>query len=80
MKIIEITEKKADKLSAHIEDALYSLGEAMHCIEKMREGAYNERRSGYREADEDMYGERRGNMRYREYEDDMTAERRLYRR
>lgn len=79
MKIIEITEKKADMLSEHIEDALLAMGKAMHCIEEMREGAYNERRSGYREA-EDMYGERRGNMRYREYEDDTMAERRLYRR
>lgn len=80
MKIIEITEKKAEKLSEHIEDALVAMGKAMHCIEEMRDSAYNERRSGYRESGEDMYGERRGNMRYREYEDDMTAERRLYRR
>lgn len=78
MRIIETTDSKADKLSGHIEDALMSLGEAMHCIEKMRESAYGERRGGYREAG-DMYGERRGNMRYRDYEDDMMNERR-YRR
>lgn len=79
MKVIEITETKADKLSEHIEEALISLGKAMHCVEEMRDSAYGERRYGSRD-DEGMYGERRGNMRYREYDDDIMAERRVYRR
>ena len=44
-KVIEITEKKLGKLSELVEDMLLSGGELMHCLTKMEDEFYGERRS-----------------------------------
>lgn len=77
MKVIEITEKKLDKLASHVEDALMSLGNVMHCIEEMNDELVGERRRGYRQG-EDMYGGRVEKRRWDE--DEMVGERRYMRR
>lgn len=43
-KVIEITEKKLDKMSSLVEDMLLAGGELMHCISKMEDEYYGERR------------------------------------
>ena len=55
MTVIEITEKKYDKLSEHIEESLRHLGKAMSCISEIGE-PYG---LGYRD-DESMEGYREG--------------------
>ena len=55
MTVIEITEKKYDKLSEHIEESLRHLGKAMSCISEIGE-PYG---LSYRD-DESMEGEREG--------------------
>lgn len=55
MVMIEITEKKYDKLSEHIEESLRHLGKAMSCISEIGE-PYG---LGYRD-DESMMGNREG--------------------
>lgn len=58
-KVIEISEKKIDKLSSLVEDMLLAGGELMHCISKLEDEFYGERRGsdggGY-------YGNRYGDM------------------
>lgn len=53
MTVIEITEKKYDKLSEHIEESLRHLGKAMSCISEIGEpyglGYRDEESMGYRE-------------------------------
>ena len=53
MTVIEITEKKYDKLSEHIEESLHHLGKAMSCISEIGEpyglGYRDEESMGYRE-------------------------------
>ena len=44
-RVIEITEKKINKLSSLVEDMLLAGGELMHCISKMEDEFYGERRS-----------------------------------
>lgn len=80
MTMIEITDKKVEKLSEHIEESLRSLGKAMQCVEQMmeeggmgeREGMPSNRGGGYG----NRYGEREpmpryGNrMGYRDEDDD----------
>lgn len=81
--MIEITEKKVDKLSEHIEESLRHLGKAMQCIDEwMQEGGMGERGGsvGYREHDDygryskhgggmdERYQMRGGSMRYRDDE------------
>lgn len=44
-KVIERTEKKIDKMSSLVEDMLLAGGELMHCISKMEDEFYGERRS-----------------------------------
>lgn len=43
-RVIEITEKKINKLSSLVEDMLLAGGELMHCITKMEDEFYGERR------------------------------------
>lgn len=83
--VIEITEKKVEKLSEHIEQGLRHLGKAMSCVEEwMDEKGMGERR-GY--GSRSNYGSRYGggSMGYRddedwEDEDEMMGERRGRRR
>lgn len=59
--VIEITEKKVDKLSEHLEQGLRHLGKAMSCVDEwMQEGGMGERGGsmGYRGG----YGNRRDEM------------------
>lgn len=80
MKVVEITEKKLEKMSGLVEDMLLAGGELMHCLSKMEDEYYGDRRY-----DDDMrYSERsRMNMRgdmygNRDDYDDMYGERRSY--
>lgn len=41
--LIEISEKKVEKLSDHIEQGLHHLGRAMSCVESMMSGEMNHR-------------------------------------
>ena len=73
MYMIELTEKKMEDLSEHIEKALKYMGKAMQCVSAaMEEGGMGER-SRRNSSD---YGSRydnyamRGGMGYREEEDD----------
>lgn len=53
-KVVEITEKKVDKMSSLVEDILLASGELMHCITKMEDDFYGERRG----SDGGRYGRR----------------------
>ncbi len=89
MMMIEITEKKVEKLSEHIEESLRHLGKAMQCVDEwMSESGMGERSGGYGNRYgnryEDMgsrggYGNR-GGMNYRDEdeweEEQMMGERR----
>lgn len=94
--MIEITEKKVDKLSEHLEEGLRHLGKAMSCVDEwMQEGGMGERRGSYGSRG-GRYGNRydememrggygsRGSMGYRdeddEWDDEEMAERRGRRR
>jgi hypothetical protein len=69
-RVIEITEKKINKLSSLVEDMLLAGGELMHCISKMEDEFYGERR-GY---DGGRYGNRMPmnvSMRGDDYDRDM---------
>lgn len=71
MTVIEITEKKYDKLSEHIEESLRHLGKAMSCISEIGE-PYG---LGYRD-DESMEGYREGySHEGRSYRNDMMDSR-----
>lgn len=83
--MIEITEKKVEKLSEHIEQGLRHLGKAMSCVEEwMDEKGMGERRGyGNRGDYSSRYGG--GSMGYRDDEDwddddEMMGERRGGRR
>lgn len=65
-KVIEITEKKINKLSSLVEDMLLAGGELMHCISKMEDEFYGERRSD----GGSYYGNRYGNRMPMHDEDD----------
>lgn len=58
-RVIEITEKKINKLSSLVEDMLLAGGELMHCISKMEDEFYGERRSS---GGGNYYGNRYGDM------------------
>lgn len=84
--IIEVSDKKVEKLSEHLEEGLRHMGKAMSCIDSIMGGEYGERGDiNYRD-DEDYgrYGKhtgmRKGSMGYREDEDwdddEMMGERR----
>lgn len=85
MKVIEISEKKIDKMSELLEDMLLAGGELMHCITKLSDEMYGERSQmdgRYRRSD-DMMGERTymGMRDGRHWDDgDMWGERRYTRR
>ena len=67
-RVIEITEKKINKLSSLVEDMLLAGGELMHCISKMEDEFYGERRG----SDGGRYGNRMPmnvGMRGDDYED-----------
>lgn len=76
MYMIEISEKKYEKLSGHIEESLRHLGKAMSCISEIGE-PYG---LGYRDEDHmdhpdgrhsrSMMGSRYGRMGYRDEDDD----------
>ena len=88
MYMIEITEKKYDKLSEHIEESLRHLGKAMSCIAEIGEpyglGYSDEEQTMYPDGrhSRSMMGSRygmRGGMGYRDDDDDddeMMGERR----
>lgn len=94
--MIEIKEKKVEKLSEHIEEGLKHLGKAMQCVEEWMEegGNYGERDEqdgrygnrgmsyGNRYNDMKMRGSRGGSMGYRDDDDDWDemSERRGMRR
>jgi DMSO/TMAO reductase YedYZ molybdopterin-dependent catalytic subunit len=64
--MIEITDKKVEKLSEHIEEGLRSLGKAMQCVEQMmQEGGMGER-EGMPSNRGGGYGSRYGNRGYGE--------------
>lgn len=93
--IIEISEKKIDKLSNHVEESLRHLGKAMQCLDQMTEESMGERGGmgyrgdmGYRGGNNNSGGsyENRYGMGYRdedndwEEEQEMMNERRMRRR
>lgn len=95
MYMIEITEKKYDKLSEHIEESLRHLGKAMSCIAEIgepygmghRDGEYPYEGGRSRSMTHGNYGGRYDRMNYREDderemwdEDDMHERRRRSRR
>lgn len=53
--LIEITEKKVEKLSDHIEESLRHLGKAMQCVDEWMSGEMHER-GGMNYRDNDGYG------------------------
>lgn len=82
MSYMIIQKKDKKKMSAMVEDILYTAGELMHCVEEMREDEYGDRYYGDR-----YYGDRYGmgmrdGGRYgnRDWDDDPMMERRRYRR
>ena len=79
MYMIEISEKKYEKLSGHIEESLRHLGKAMSCISEIgepyglgyRDEDYMEHPDGRRSRMMDShYGGRGGRMGYRDDDDD----------
>lgn len=85
-KVIEITEKKMEKMSDLVEDMLLAGGELMHCLTKMEDEMYGERSSGgdrYR-INYRNYGERDWQHEDYDRDDDMSrgmmGERRRYSR
>lgn len=95
MYMIEITEKKYDKLSEHIEESLRHLGKAMSCIAEIgepygmghRDDEYPHEGGRSRSMTHGGYGGRYDRMNYREDderemwdEDDMHERRRRSRR
>lgn len=80
--MIEITEKKVEKLSDHIEQGLRHLGKAMQCVDEWMEKEGHGERSGYG----NRYDyEPKHDIRYRDDEDEddddryMIRERRMRR-
>ena len=71
-RIIEITEKKREKMSGHVEDALYAMGKVMSCLEEL-DGDMGERRSrsgrSHDMGSRDRYGNRHDRSRYDDYGD-----------
>lgn len=74
--LIEITEKKAEKLSEHLEEGLRHIGKAMQCVDEwMEESGMSERgRMNYRDEGRHSYG------RYGNREDDDDEEYEHYQR
>lgn len=69
-RVIEITEKKIDKLSSLVEDMLLAGGELMHCISKMEDEFYGERSGGGSYGDRSRYGGMTGNRMNDDDDDD----------
>ena len=83
MYMIEITEKKINKLSDHIEESLRHLDKVMQCVDEwMQErGEIGERNNSSNENSYGRYGNRERdyvNYRYDDWDDEMN-ERRRYR-
>lgn len=76
--LIEITEKKAEKLSEHLEECLRHIGKAMQCVDEwMEESGMGERgRMNYRDEGRQSYGRygNRGGYGNREDDDDEEYE------
>ena len=84
MSYMIIQKKDKKKMSAMVEDILYTAGELMHCVEEMREDEYGDRyygdRYGMGMRDGGRYG-MRGGYGNRDWDDmDEMMERRRYRR
>lgn len=84
MAYVIIQKKDKKKMSAMVEDILYTAGELMHCVEEMREDEYGDRyygdRYGMGMRDGGRYG-MRGGYGNRDWDDmDEMMERRRYRR
>lgn len=56
--MIEITEKKVNKLSEHIEEGLRHLGKAMQCVDEWMQESNMGERGGYGNRDGGRYGNR----------------------
>lgn len=69
-KVVEITEKKVDKMSSLVEDILLAGGELMHCITKMEDDFYGERRGGGGYGNRSRYGGMTGNRMDDDYDSD----------
>lgn len=69
-RIIEITEKKREKMSNHVEDALYAMGKVMACLEEL-DGDMGEKtdRGRHNMVGRDRYGNRNDRSRYEDYGD-----------
>lgn len=87
MSYMIIQKKDKKKMSAMVEDILYTAGELMHCVEEMREDEYGDRYYGDRYDDRYGMGMRdggrygnRGGYGNRDWDDDEMNERRRYRR
>lgn len=83
-----VQKKDKKKMSAMVEDILYTAGELMHCVEEMRDEGYGDRyygdryygdRYGMGMRDGGRYGNR-GGYGDRDWDDDEMNERRRYRR
>lgn len=73
-----IRKKDKEKMSAMVEDILYTAGELMHCVEQMEESGMGERmryRDGMGMRDGGSYGSR-GDYGSRDWEDYEMGERR----
>lgn len=80
-----IQKKDKDKMSAMVEDILWTAGDLMRCIEEMKEDEYGDRRGygdryGMGMRDGGRYGNRGGYGNRDWDDDDMMGERRRYRR
>lgn len=69
MRVIEISEKKREKMSGLVEDALYAIGKVMSCLEDL-DGEMGERGGRSRNmSGRDRYGNRHDRSRYEDYGD-----------
>lgn len=87
MYMIEITDKKVNKLSEHIEESLRHMGKAMQCVDAWMQEEGMGQRNGY--GNRGGYGSRygggssmgyRGEEEWEEEDDEMFGERRGRRR
>lgn len=64
MRVIEISEKKREKMSEHVEDALYAMGKVMACLEELDGGEMGERNTSHSRSqgmgNRDRFGNRIG--------------------
>ena len=88
-----IHKKDKEKMSAMVEDILYTAGDLMRCVEELKDEEYGDRYYGDRYGDRGGYGNRggygmrdggrygnRGGYGNRDWDDEEMNERRRYRR